>query len=396
MEACPALAYERDPATGAVLIRQELCIGCRYCSWACPYSAPRFEPDNGVMGKCTFCSHRLAEGLKPACAALCPTGALDYAELPEELLSAEIEGMPRTELGPSIRILPPKQRSMLTSSAPSAGVAVTESVRQEPRIELQSEWSLGAFTFLLTVLFALLAADAAGTWNIPPLLFAGIAAGAAALSLTHLGKPARSWRALLGLRRSPVSREVAGFGALAALGTLALVWPTPDTARLQGWLALAAGAFTLASADLVYRPVHQEGSPLLHSGGVLCTGLYFAGLAGGIAWLAGAMMLFKLVRFLGRAELRTLRLAAGVGRIGLGLLAPAIAWAGQGFPLPLWALAAAFLGEAIDRAWFYTDLEITSPERQMRADLQARLAASPPAQSPAGPAIRSTASASSS
>ncbi len=54
MHSCPALAYERDAATGAVLIRTELCIGCRYCSWACPYGAPQFEPEAGVMGKCTL------------------------------------------------------------------------------------------------------------------------------------------------------------------------------------------------------------------------------------------------------------------------------------------------------------------------------------------------------
>jgi Fe-S-cluster-containing dehydrogenase component len=41
MFACPALAYSRDEKSGAVLLDEGKCIGCRYCAWACPYDAPR-------------------------------------------------------------------------------------------------------------------------------------------------------------------------------------------------------------------------------------------------------------------------------------------------------------------------------------------------------------------
>ena len=399
MASCPALAYERDAVTGAVLIRQELCIGCGYCSWVCPYGAPQFEPENGVMGKCTFCSHRLARGQKPACADLCPTGALDFAELPEDLLSASIEGMPHTDLGPSIRILPLERRSVPTGSTAAPIVAEAAPVRpasREPRIDLGGEWSLAVFTFLLAVLFGALATDVAGAGAVPPLWFAGMAAAAAVLSLQHLGRPRRAWRALLGLRSSPVSREVLGFGALASLGTLALAWPRPETSFLLGCLALGAGALALVAADLVYRPVYPRGSPLLHSGGVLCTGLYLAGLGAGAGWLAGGVGLFKLVRYVGRGALGRPPAVAGALRIFLGLLLPAIAWSVGGAPLGLWVLGAALIGEAIDRAGFYTDLEIVSPARQMRKDLQVHLATAASAQSAVGPAIRSTASASSS
>ena len=402
MHSCPALAYERDAATGAVLIRTELCIGCKYCSWACPYGAPRFEPETGVMGKCTFCSHRLEDGLKPACATLCPTGALDYAELPADLLTTDMEGFPHTDLGPSIRILPRTRRN--EAPEPPAlpgtdiGIEIGGDAAQEPTIRLSSEWSLAGFTFLLAVLFALLAAGVSGTRQISSFVYAVVAAVAALLSLAHLGKPARAWRAILNLRRSPVSREVLGFGSLATFGILYLAWPGGDAARWIGWIGLGMGLLALVSADRVYRPVYHRGTPALHSGGVLLTGLYLAGLLAGISWLAAPVGAFKLYRYVTRhlagvpaTERSKWRAPGAAARIGLGFLVPGLAWVWTGLPLPTWALVAALFGEAVDRAEFYSGLEIVSPARQLRQDLEARLAGYE-----AGPAIRSTASASSS
>ena len=89
MYACPALAYSRDGRTGAVILDENKCIGCKYCSWACPFDAPRFDAARGVMSKCTFCNHRLADGLAPACASLCPTGALILSNLSVLLLKPD-------------------------------------------------------------------------------------------------------------------------------------------------------------------------------------------------------------------------------------------------------------------------------------------------------------------
>jgi DMSO reductase anchor subunit len=342
------------------------------------------------MGKCTFCSHRLALGEKPACAALCPTGALDFAALPESQLSARIEGMPDTELVPSILIRPLEHRSTASKFESSAGGhagagyaerLTTGADSHEPRIELAGEWSLAAFTLLLAVLFGLLATAIGGSRQISPMLFATLSALAAGLSLAHLGRPARAWRALLGIRRSPVSREVLGFGLLAGLGTIALAPVPASFAAISGSLGVAAGLFALVSADRVYRPVFQTGNPVLHSGGVLVTGLYLAALAAGFAGLAVLVGGYKLIRYIGRTWKQG-RQAPGVRtggvqrlvRVGLGIVVPAAAWIAGGTPLPIWALLCAVLGEAVDRAEFYSELEIDSPARQMRLDLVARMA----------------------
>lgn len=56
---------------------------------ACPFGVPKFEYDQPVpyVRKCEFCSQRQAEGEAPACASVCPSGALQFgsrAELLEE------------------------------------------------------------------------------------------------------------------------------------------------------------------------------------------------------------------------------------------------------------------------------------------------------------------------
>ena len=66
LEHCPADAYTKDATTGNVTIHAELCIGCRYCTWACPHDAPKFNETTGTIEKCTFCAGRLARGQEPA------------------------------------------------------------------------------------------------------------------------------------------------------------------------------------------------------------------------------------------------------------------------------------------------------------------------------------------
>lgn len=81
-QVCPAGAMtKRDD--GVVLIDTDACIGCRYCEWACPYGAPKFDEAKGVMTKCTGCADLLAVGQKPACVDACVMRALDFGDLNE-------------------------------------------------------------------------------------------------------------------------------------------------------------------------------------------------------------------------------------------------------------------------------------------------------------------------
>ena len=77
---CPTKAMHKGEG-GIVSVDDGACIGCRYCEWACPYSAPQFNADKGVMTKCDFCQDFLAEGRDPACVAACPSRVLHFGEI---------------------------------------------------------------------------------------------------------------------------------------------------------------------------------------------------------------------------------------------------------------------------------------------------------------------------
>ncbi len=78
LKACVTRALYRDAATGAVLQKDELCIGCHMCAIACPFGSVEQSPLRKTVSKCDLCAAREGE---PACVASCPTGALRFEEV---------------------------------------------------------------------------------------------------------------------------------------------------------------------------------------------------------------------------------------------------------------------------------------------------------------------------
>jgi formate dehydrogenase iron-sulfur subunit len=87
--ACIVGALRKTPE-GPVVYDDHKCIGCRYCTLACPFGVPTFEWDTPVpyIRKCKMCADRTSEGMVPGCAKTCPTEAIIYGERDELLAEA--------------------------------------------------------------------------------------------------------------------------------------------------------------------------------------------------------------------------------------------------------------------------------------------------------------------
>jgi Fe-S-cluster-containing dehydrogenase component len=77
---CPTGASHVEKFGRVVLVTPGLCIGCKACLASCPYDA-RFIHPEGYADKCTFCPHRVRDGLAPACVAVCPTRCMHFGDL---------------------------------------------------------------------------------------------------------------------------------------------------------------------------------------------------------------------------------------------------------------------------------------------------------------------------
>ena len=359
LEQCPAGAYVRDPATGAVRLRPEACMGCRYCTWACPHDAPRFAEATGTVEKCTFCQERLERGQEPACVARCPVEALGLEPRDGAPHGSAPAGFHGWDLEPGIRFLGDPAPPRLT--APPAPGAVERALASllrvpEPKITLRGEWTLVLFTTVLAVLAGRMAAG--GPFGHP---WAFLAAGAGAMGLSglHLGRPERAWRAVLNVRTSWLSRELALASIFLALSAAAFLGLAP------AWAAAAAGFAALFAVDRVYQVAVKVPPCNFHSAHALLNGLYLTGLLSGhgaLALGAGALKAFlygyRKVHFARRG--RPVRPMLSLARVAAGFLLPALAAPGLG------ALGAV-LGDLLDRCEYYDELAFPTPQAAMNA-----------------------------
>lgn len=88
MEVCPRQAYSKTE-WGATIHDPDKCIGCQYCTYACPFHVPKYRKREDKITKCTFCADRVSEGLTPACARTCPANALKFGNRADLLAEAE-------------------------------------------------------------------------------------------------------------------------------------------------------------------------------------------------------------------------------------------------------------------------------------------------------------------
>ena len=74
MMACPTEAIKLDPVTGAKIVLDPTCVGCKVCTIACPFGTINYVASRGKVQKCDLC------GGAPACAKACPKGAITFVD----------------------------------------------------------------------------------------------------------------------------------------------------------------------------------------------------------------------------------------------------------------------------------------------------------------------------
>ena len=74
MHACPVEAITKNDTTGAIEVNDDVCIGCKVCTIACPFGTVNYNQSTGKVIKCDLC------GGDPECVKACPTDAIAYVD----------------------------------------------------------------------------------------------------------------------------------------------------------------------------------------------------------------------------------------------------------------------------------------------------------------------------
>lgn len=294
LNGCPANAYYRDQKTGAVIIDSQVCIGCRYCTWNCPYGAPVLNETEGFIEKCTFCNHLISNGFEPACSNACPTGALTFSVSDESVMGDYPPWFPQKELNPSIKVDSAFDDSLL-HIVPEPRHDVNEIVmeRRDAPNHFSHFWSLGIFTLLVSVACGIAIASLTGSSGSifpasPFVAQIGILAIMTAgwiFSLFHLKRKKQAWRSLLNISDSPLSREIFFFLLLGISTVLGLISKAEIFTTVSGILAL----FLLITVDSVYTNADKRNTLVYHSGQLFLSGFTIATV------LSGMTILFYIV-----------------------------------------------------------------------------------------------------
>jgi Fe-S-cluster-containing dehydrogenase component/DMSO reductase anchor subunit len=286
MDGCPSSAYYKEPATGAIIVDDSKCIGCRYCQWNCPYDAPKYLISQKVIGKCNLCSQRLIEGLLPACSTSCPTGALEYGQLNDQSADKMIPWVPEKTLRPSVELTGRINQPPDLIPQKIFDIEKKANRQQDPAIQL--EWSLIAFSFLTTLSVAKVISGLIDGIFPQKLFFILIIGVAALLSVFHLGKKRRAWRAILNLRHSPLSREIGLFLLYFLFAALTVIIHLPFLLIISA----ITGLMLLVTIDMVYIYADNRKTVFLHSGQTFFTVLLL------IAFLTGKILPFIFIAVL--------------------------------------------------------------------------------------------------
>ena len=355
LKGCPTLAYTKFVEYGAVLQDPDICFGCGYCTWVCPYNAPVLDPVRGEVQKCNMCVDRLEDGLKPSCVAACLSNALNFGvigEVPVGQSQAKqmIIGFPDPAITrPNIRFqqtrsLPaqfmhagkdpflyekdhPKDDHFHVRpiSEPTKGWGLNQlHSREDSLVQFTLLYQMVMASFLLLFLFPKhsnvmgnIMTGHSETVNGMLCVLLGLQFLGMFVSTMHLGKPQFFYRAINNLRHSWISREIlttgtffgllAGYTGVTMFPPLTAWLPVEMASMLSeaiGWGATVMGPLGLYCMYRCYRIAARPFWNHWHTAGAFCASALILGslvvglILGGALWLEGSQEILPLLGLL--------------------------------------------------------------------------------------------------
>lgn len=379
---CPTDAYihRKD---GIIYIDPAKCMGCGYCSWACPYNAPRYNPELGQMAKCNFCFDNIDAGLPPSCVAACPMRVLNFVEVDDgrwttdDIQSSIVNGQwsELWELPASEHPFPFPTNSrtephLMVKPHVAMGNDLEKKVSNYEEIRpkhQKSEMPLVAFTLLAQIAVGAFWAAQWMTESIPliPYLLIGACLGLGGFfSFAHLGAKRNAWRAPFHLKKSWLSREILFVGLFGAGWLAGFILPE------MKWVASLLGVGLIYSMAKVYRlHVMTTWDTWRTTAGFFVTSILLGHLAmnnllGGsrLAWgvVVAALALELAIILSAKPKAEGLVISLRVGLSAAAMLGAGImffAWNLSGVWISLILFLLVMVEEIIGRMSFYKALE---------------------------------------
>jgi Fe-S-cluster-containing dehydrogenase component/DMSO reductase anchor subunit len=264
LNGCPTESYIKLD-NGIVFHDDDVCIGCGYCTWNCPYEVPVMNHDRGIVTKCHMCVDKLEVGQTPACIQACPAGAIEIEVVnKEEWIKNDMLKEGVAPHLPDVSITKPTTRYTLPENMPEMKPA-DEHIIKPAHAELPlvfmtvlTQISFGGFAALfMGQLLSIFGFDLAA-----PSLFMLIAIFIPAaiglpLSALHLGRPILAYTAMKNIKSSWLSREALALGVYVALlpilGIL-FYFELASIFKVLFELAIfAIGAYGIYAQSMIYR-----------------------------------------------------------------------------------------------------------------------------------------------
>jgi len=369
---CPALAYSKDIQTGSVVLNSDFCIGCKYCTWVCPYDAPKFNRKTGTVEKCTFCLHRLQKSKEPACVALCPTDALNIRERTlDNKNQSRVPGFRDYNISPGIDIIPlnpdRQQPEMFSSEYVEAEILElfkTQQINKQPKMNIKNEWTLLVLSIIFPLLIGLTALILTLKYNdtfIPLIIGCGIISFG--LSTLHLGNIKKAYRAVLNIKNSWLSREILFVSLfLSSLAVQYLIKPDAFEIKI---VTLLFGILALISMDNVYAVIPKRKPGRFYSAIVLLTAIYWYGILSSNLYLIGILGGIRIFLYLSEIHQNLYTVPI---RLACGYIVPILLLLTEANEIQNIIFISVLIGEMIDRYEFFKSIDIITPLRQMQMD----------------------------